>query len=336
MADMRLELVKSFIKTRNVDAINDYVSICHPNKQGTSIVMQEYSGDCVRVFKDKNDDVCIMHPTKMTEIQENAIGNALMTGTIYDDADKVGKTAQLVAMKLLPTTALANKGMGANMMSDITPVVGSTVGVMDEDGEVPVTDTDISNGIHLVEDLAKHHGNRVEVKNVVDNYLGGEAPLTKEMRNDQVSLKKDMDEVDSVSPEDTITSADYDNVEVEDECGDGCATKQESFISKKPKKLKAIPIRDIVSYITVEMNAIKDANDQAMLSGYTCSKLELVDFYITVIDTNDSRYIVPHDRSYLVNGQTQLNNLLSQILRIKPIDYSKRIWKADVTLPGRG
>ena len=107
---------------------------------------------------------------------------------------------------------------------------------------------------------------------------------------------------------------------------------QEGFLSKKPKKLKPIP-RDIVPYITVEMNAIRDSNDQAMLSGCTCSKLEFVYFYLNVSDTNDERYIVPHTRQYLVQLQNDLNRLLTQILRIKPINKSDRVWQVNVNYP---
>ena len=108
---------------------------------------------------------------------------------------------------------------------------------------------------------------------------------------------------------------------------------EEGFISRRPKKLKPLPARDIVAYITVEMNAIRDSNDQAMLAGYTCSKLELCDFYINCIDTQDDRYVVPHDRAYLVRFQTDLNRLLTQILAIKPINKQDRIWKVNVNYP---
>lgn len=107
---------------------------------------------------------------------------------------------------------------------------------------------------------------------------------------------------------------------------------QEGLFTKKPKKLKPIP-RDIIAYITVEMNDISSANDQAMLSGYTCSKLELVDFYLTVLDTQDPRYIVPHTRQYLENMKNELERLLTQILRIRPINRSDRIWRMNVTYP---
>lgn len=103
---------------------------------------------------------------------------------------------------------------------------------------------------------------------------------------------------------------------------------QEGFLSKKPKKLKPIG-RDVVAYITCEMNAIHSSNDQAMLAGYTCSKIELVDWYITVIDTKDPKYIVPHDRQYLVTMKAQLESLLAQILKIRPINRSEQVWRVN-------
>jgi hypothetical protein len=99
----------------------------------------------------------------------------------------------------------------------------------------------------------------------------------------------------------------------------------ESFRDRHPKRLKPIP-RDIISYITIEMNAIKDSNDQAMIAGYCSAKLELVDFYLNCIDTQDSRYIVPHNKQYLLQMQTELNDLLKRILQIKPINKYDRIW----------
>lgn len=108
---------------------------------------------------------------------------------------------------------------------------------------------------------------------------------------------------------------------------------QEGFFTKKPKKLKPIP-RDIIPYITIEANNIKDANDQQMIAGYTCSKLELVDFYLNCLDTQDDRYIVPHTRQYLVQMQNDLNRLLTQILHVRPVNKMDRMWKVGVNLPG--
>ena len=134
---------------------------------------------------------------------------------------------------------------------------------------------------------------------------------------------------ESVEPElNPNTIRQFDDVYDEDEIN----AIQEAFFSKKPKKLKPIP-RDVVAYITVEMNAISSSNDQAMLSGYTCSKIELVDFYLTVLDTQDPRYIVPHTKQYLETMKRDLENLLTQILRIRPINRNDRIWRVNVNYP---
>lgn len=100
----------------------------------------------------------------------------------------------------------------------------------------------------------------------------------------------------------------------------------------KPKKLKPIP-RDVVAYIITQTNAIRDTNDQAMISGYCCSKLELVDFYLNCLDVHDYRYIVPHNRQYLIQMQNDLNRCLQNILRIKPVNRLDRVWRVNVNYP---
>lgn len=142
------------------------------------------------------------------------------------------------------------------------------------------------------------------------------------------NYKPPKNEEESSGPNESINS--FNNVVKQKpakEANQETKAQQEGFLLKKPKKLKPIPIREIVSYITVEITAIQDSNDMAMLSGYTCSKLELVDFYLNCIDTQDDRFIVPHTRQYLVDGQKQLNALLTKILQIKPINKSDRVWR---------
>ena len=107
----------------------------------------------------------------------------------------------------------------------------------------------------------------------------------------------------------------------------------EGFLSRKPKKLKPIPARDIIVYVTTEMNAIQDANDQSMLAGFVCSKLEIADFYLSCIDNNDERYIVPHNRQFIIQYQNDLNRLLTQILKIRPVNRNDRVWKINVNYP---
>lgn len=156
---------------------------------------------------------------------------------------------------------------------------------------------------------------------------------------DEDAEEADMDEDDDDEDDDAEDSDDDEDDDEDDEDEDNDENEdedeivEEGFISKRPKKLKPLKARETVSYITVELNAIRDANDQAMLSGYICSKLELVDFYINCLDTQDDRYVVPHNRAYLVQFQTDLNRLLTQVLAIKPINKQDRLWQVNVNYP---
>lgn len=329
---LRNDVISQIIHERQFDAIKDYVDIVHPNNP--KVVIEQYDGTVMRLYP-SGGCAHIMIPKELTVTQECGLATALSTGSIFDDLANVENNTKYIQMRTLPMNALANRGCEAPC--GMKPVVAATVGTMDDEtGHAEVTDADISNGIHLVKDLMDHKEKHNDVNDVVDRYLGASdhAELPQEIKVNTYDMKKDLEDVDDVTDEDELNDDDYEEIEIEDDDDDATEDKfeQEGFLLKKPKKLKPIP-RDIVAYITSEMNAIRDANDQAMLSGYTCSKLELVDFYLNIIDTNDTRYVVPHSRDYLVQMQNDLNRLLTQILQIKPINRNDRVWKANVTAP---
>lgn len=107
----------------------------------------------------------------------------------------------------------------------------------------------------------------------------------------------------------------------------------EGFLNKAPKKLKDLKMRDTISYITLEIADIKDVNDAQILSGYVCQKMEITDFYISCLDNNDPKYIVPHTRPQLVQFQNDLNRLLTQILKVRPVNRADRTWMVNVNYP---
>ena len=117
------------------------------------------------------------------------------------------------------------------------------------------------------------------------------------------------------------------------EAGQGKQPLQEGFLSKAPKRMKDLKMRDTISYITLEISDIRDVNDAQILSGYVCAKLEVADFYISCIDNNDPKYIVPHTRPQLVQFQNDLNRLLTQILKIRPVNRADRTWMVNVNYP---
>lgn len=79
------------------------------------------------------------------------------------------------------------------------------------------------------------------------------------------------------------------------------------------KKLKKIP-SDLVAYITIEAESIKDANDKMMISSYCLGKIEIVEWYIELLEVGSKKYIVPHTKPYLETVRTQLLACFKKIM----------------------
>lgn len=95
---------------------------------------------------------------------------------------------------------------------------------------------------------------------------------------------------------------------------------QEKF---KVKKLKKIPA-DTVAYIAIETESIKDSNDKMMIASYCLGKIEIVEWYIELIDTGNKKYIVPHNKPYLESMRTQLLQCYKNIMAVKITPPSER------------
>ena len=335
--NIRYDIIQKLISQKKYSIVPQYSRIAF----GKEIIVTEYCGNDVRVFKN-NDETHMLFPKNMNVVQENAVVNSISNGTIFDDADTVDNTAKYIELCSLPHRAIANKGKESPRKLKI--IVSMVMGKLNDDGKIEIEDADIENSHNLIKDVIE---NKCPVDKALDNYMNAEdvhgSIEDADLRYDISQLETEIKSINDISNEDTITDDDFSYLELINADGEktGTVSKdndevneivEESFLSKKPKKLKAIP-RDIISYITIELNAIQDTNDQAMLSGYTCSKLELVDFYLNVIDTKDERYMVPHTRDYLVNMQNELNKLLAQILRIRPVNKNDRVWRVNVNYP---
>lgn len=360
MNSFKHDLVKLLVSKKKYDVITEYFKAEFPDKTET-VVVSEYAGTDVRVFKTNKDTINILCPNEMTTVQENAVTKALENGTIFDDAETVENSAKYIELTTLPHNAMMNKGKAP--LEKLHTSIGCVIGRMDDDGRCEVDDTDITNGCNFIKDVTDYKNKNTNVENIVNDYISNKdhGSLTKTLRHDIANIEREIESIEDISEEDAITDDDWeyldmmsdtstsseDNEDVgklppemidkfynklKGELSKNEESYQEGFLTKRPKKLKPIP-RDIIPYIQVEMNAIQDTNDQAMLSGYTCSKLELVDFYLNVLDTNDERYIVPHTRQYLVQFQNDLNRLLTQILRLRPINKNDRVWRVNVNYP---
>lgn len=84
------------------------------------------------------------------------------------------------------------------------------------------------------------------------------------------------------------------------------------------KKLERIPV-DLVSYIQIEAESIRDANDKMIISSYCLGKLEKVEWYIRLVEVGSEKYIVPHSKEQL------------ETIRAKLIDCHKKIMCVKIT-----
>ena len=91
----------------------------------------------------------------------------------------------------------------------------------------------------------------------------------------------------------------------------------------KPKKLKKIP-SDLVSYIMIETEAIKDANDKMMISSYCLHKLDVVNWYLELLEEGSKKYKVPQSKEHLEMVRDQLVECHKRIMNTEIISPNKR------------
>ena len=89
------------------------------------------------------------------------------------------------------------------------------------------------------------------------------------------------------------------------------------------KKLKRIPY-DVVSYILIEAEGIESANDKQMISSYCLHKLEMVNWYLELLEAGSEKYIVPHSKAQLERIRDQLMDAHKKIMATKIPDPRTR------------
>lgn len=82
------------------------------------------------------------------------------------------------------------------------------------------------------------------------------------------------------------------------------------------EKLKRIPT-DLVAYIQIETEAIRDANDKMIISSYCLHKLEIVNWYIQLLEVGSEKYTVPQSKPYLETIKWQLMACHKKIMDVK-------------------
>lgn len=164
---------------------------------------------------------------------------------------------------------------------------------------------DLKGVISSFNESTSYDQNLVSIRRSIDTYTNGVDSVVMEEWNNHNAIWMD-EQVD--------INETYHNEDAE------TAYLQEAH---KVKKLKKIP-RDLIAYITIETESIEDANDKMMIASYCLGKLDIVEWYIELIDTANPKYIVPHTRPYLVTIRTQLLECYKNIMATKIPDKKKR------------
>ncbi len=91
----------------------------------------------------------------------------------------------------------------------------------------------------------------------------------------------------------------------------------------RKKKLRKIPY-DLVSYIQIETECIRDANDKMMIASYCLGKLQTVNWYIQLLETGNEKYSIPHPLPELETIRDQLQACYQQIMAVRLIQPGDR------------
>ena len=89
----------------------------------------------------------------------------------------------------------------------------------------------------------------------------------------------------------------------------------EAFFNRVHKMKRIDPAE--LDYIALELNNIKSNDDKMMLVSYIYSKLDIIDYYIALIDSKNPKYSVPHSRESLVQMKQRLNDYRIQAINRK-------------------
>ncbi len=90
------------------------------------------------------------------------------------------------------------------------------------------------------------------------------------------------------------------------------------------KRLKRIDPYDL-SYIDIQISSARTDEDRILINAFLHSKLDLVEYYLTLLDRNDKHYVVPHSRTELLKMRERLYNsekaLINKDTSLKPVSF---------------
>ena len=240
------DMVKTFLKTGKVTAITEYAKIKHPSRK-KNVVASSYKGSEIRVYS-KNDEIHLLYPEDVSEIQMEAVADAIEKGTIFDDAEALDNHTDYLMMKSTPCNAMTRNGI--DQPKHLKIVLSGIIGRMSDDGTLEISVADMTNGKNYMDQLKECPSE--EVNKLTDHYLGTKDhySLPNDLKDDIAEAKPEIDEIKDVEDEEPVDDDDFedekDEVEDDDKDDEKDDHFEEAFFSKKPKRLKKIHLQKLI------------------------------------------------------------------------------------------
>lgn len=94
----------------------------------------------------------------------------------------------------------------------------------------------------------------------------------------------------------------------------------ERFFTKKLSRIDPA----MIAYVELEKDNIKTNDDKMMLVSYIFSKLDMIDYYISIIDSHNPKYVVPHSKAALLDMKKQLLRIKDDVMayKIPEVNYN--------------
>lgn len=96
------------------------------------------------------------------------------------------------------------------------------------------------------------------------------------------------------------------------------------FFLTSTKRLKRIDPADI-DYIGLEINDIRTNDDKMMIVTYIHNKLDIIDYYLDIIDSGNTKLIVPHSKKELLRMKDILNEYRVSAINKRMPEYRYNI-----------
>lgn len=227
------ELLHKAIQDKNENMLREVIHVMHPDQRYSNYTIMEYDGSVPRLFGDKRS-IEIMLPQEMDIVMENAVVDAIESGSLFDDKKDIENKVDYITMTHLPKLGMMHRNM--DEPHELPHAVGMVIGAMHPDGHFGSSDSDMRNGSNFAQDLTKHGDEKdTSVLDLTADYLDIKDKMGKgipvKLRRSLAIVPDEVSDIKKVKAEDTVDDDDYEEIGLDHE---------DDEKEDKPKKKKNI------------------------------------------------------------------------------------------------